>query len=114
MLIKTRYAGEALTIALERQQRFYEDITRITTMHGERLADRSDPFTFGTPPSGAYWIGEDGRWYVMTPNGLLGCLANHDVKEHEDRTITVTPSILVRGHGRGYHGFLERGTWRPA
>lgn len=50
-------------------------------------------------------------WNCTTPNGLYGCLANHNVTEHEDGTITVSPSILVGGEG-GWHGYLERGVWR--
>ena len=56
-----------------------------------------------------------GDWICMTPNGLKGKLALHEVIEHEDGTITATPSILVNGGPRGtWHGFLERGVWRPA
>ncbi|MFI5228394.1 MAG: hypothetical protein ACHQWU_04950 [Gemmatimonadales bacterium] len=56
----------------------------------------------------------DGIWYANAPNGLLANLGNHDVTEHEDGTITVSPSILVsRGDdGPRWHGFLERGVWR--
>lgn len=51
----------------------------------------------------------------------------HEVHEHEDSTITVTASILMREatapavaqHGGivafgGWHGYLERGIWREA
>jgi len=53
---------------------------------------------------------------VRTPNGHLGDLGNHDVTEHEDGTITVSPSILVSNPQEGelYHGFLEHGVWREA
>lgn len=52
-------------------------------------------------------------WYACTPNGHLGNLANHEVVEHEDGTITVSPSILVGGdRGDDWHGYLERGIWR--
>lgn len=60
----------------------------------------------------------DGRrsWHCVTPNGHAGNLANHEVVEHEDGTITVTPSILVSTRRDGqdvelYHGFLTRGEW---
>jgi hypothetical protein len=37
----------------------------------------------------------------------------HTIVEHEDGTITVSPSILVTGsHGKQWHGYLERGVWR--
>lgn len=63
---------------------------------------------------------EDGRWYARPPTNpekhLTGYLDNHQVTEHEDGTITVSPSILITGHERGarvqWHGFLERGIWR--
>jgi len=60
-------------------------------------------------------------WYAMSPNGLLANLARHDVTEHADGTITVSPSILVssRGinkegveHKTEWHGYLENGVWR--
>ena len=46
---------------------------------------------------------------------MMGNLTNHEVKEHEDGTITVAPSILigVRESGKEqWHGFLEHGVWR--
>ena len=63
-------------------------------------------------------------WLCCAPNGHSGRLANHSVVEHEDGTITVSPSILISRGGPGsagdkpreelYHGFLERGVWRTA
>lgn len=52
-------------------------------------------------------------WSVCTPNGLFGNLGKHEVIEHDDGTITVSPSILVRGDEE-WHGFLENGVWREA
>ncbi len=51
-------------------------------------------------------------WVISDPNGVLGTIGriNHKVEEHEDGTITVTPSIVA--HHGGFHGFLERGVWR--
>ena len=62
---------------------------------------------------GAYWR-SGGVWYCGVPgNGWgLGNLAAHQVEEHEDGTITVSPSILVTGHDMTWHGYLERGVWR--
>lgn len=59
----------------------------------------------------------DGTWYGCTPNGHTGNLSAHDVVEHEDGTITVSPSIAVsmRQDGKDvelWHGYLERGVWR--
>lgn len=52
---------------------------------------------------------------ARTPNGHLGNLAAHDVTEHEDGTITVSPSILVSNPQQGelYHGYLTNGVWNP-
>ncbi len=59
---------------------------------------------------------EDGVWHCRTPdpNIGLGSLANHEVIEHEDGTITVSPSIIVGypdGDKTSWHGFLRRGEW---
>lgn len=67
---------------------------------------------FNTP--GAYGSANGKDWFCTTPNGMAGNLGLHQVTEHEDGTITVSPSILVTGGatGESYHGFLERGVWR--
>lgn len=76
----------------------------------------------------------NGVWYCMPPKKkhflislpnncvvdisekLIGCLSGHKVVEHEDGTITVSPSILISYSGGegdfSWHGFLERGIWR--
>jgi hypothetical protein len=56
-------------------------------------------------------------WYCRAPVPgeimFSGNLTNHEVTEHEDGTITVSPSILIRrGRGKEWHGWLERGVWR--
>lgn len=70
-----------------------------------------------------YEPGDYGRWganwYALAP-GTGDFLANlgdgekhHKVTEHEDGTITASPSILVGdGKGNSWHGYLERGVWR--
>ena len=60
---------------------------------------------------------EDNNWYACTPNGHLANLVKHSVTEHEDKTITVHPSILVtmkvnKQDKRLYHGHLVRGIWK--
>jgi hypothetical protein len=62
-----------------------------------------------------YWK-SPGTWWIYLPRAGIGRLANHQITEHEDRTITVTPSILMtrrRGTGEeeSRHGFLNRGEW---
>jgi len=57
----------------------------------------------------------EGVWMCRVPaTGFgSGTLGNHQVTEHEDGTITVSPSILSYGHdGKQWHGYLERGVWR--
>lgn len=78
------------------------------------------------PANGEYGRDVNGDWFGMTPNGHLAGLRLHNVIEHEDGTITVAPSIGVRGdrqYDAGirvsapngewlWHGYLERGVWR--
>jgi hypothetical protein len=64
----------------------------------------------------------DGRevWWCHPPGTTekaryrAGMLTNHDVVEHDDGTITVSPSILIHAGSDdpGWHGYLERGVWR--
>lgn len=80
----------------------------------EQPGKRRD-FVDGLLEAGEYGRGPDGEWYGMPPGtDLLAGLAKHTVVEHEDGTITVSPSILVsRPHTNDrWHGFLERGVWR--
>lgn len=63
-----------------------------------------------------YWF--DRIWYLYLPRGGLGNLAGHQVTEHEDGTITVSPSVLLTSTRKGSanpdkrrHGFLKRGAW---
>lgn len=55
-------------------------------------------------------------WRFYHPAVGLGSLSNHTVVEHEDGTITVSPSILLQTKSNGkvvsVHGFLEKGIWR--
>ncbi len=87
-------------------------------MTGERVYPNKDGSLLLRP--GAYGQRPDGVWMAVTPNDLVGELANHTVTEHDDGTITVQPSILCRGYSMQlrraaeYHGYLERGLWRTA
>lgn len=56
-----------------------------------------------------------GTWYGVCPEGSMANLGAHDVTEHDDGAITVSPSILIsEGASRRecWHGWLERGVWR--
>jgi len=63
---------------------------------------------------GGYWKHErTGEWFAHTPSGQLANLSRHSVTEHDDGTITASPSILISGGGEApWHGYLERGVWR--
>lgn len=54
-------------------------------------------------------------WQVCAPDGCQGSLSPeiHQILEHEDGTITVTPSLDMSKwrNGTGYHGFLKHGEW---
>jgi hypothetical protein len=67
--------------------------------------------------AGDYCKSTDGQWWIRPPRGSMGVLDNHEIVEHEDGTITVSPSILLY-YGTAedqrvtWHGYLERGIWR--
>ena len=63
---------------------------------------------------GDYGKDAQGNWYAVPPKFKLGYanLSNHKVVEHDDKTITVSPSILVQNHIIKWHGYLEKGVWR--
>lgn len=63
-----------------------------------------------------------GPWYWECrppgdlPETVQGSLKNHKIEEHEDGTITATPSLLIEttwaGEEISWHGYLEHGEWR--
>lgn len=63
-----------------------------------------------------------GHWVVRPPGHNAGGIPHHGVIEHEDGTITVTPSIVLEDYESNqrdslrvaWHGFLEHGIWREA
>jgi hypothetical protein len=58
--------------------------------------------------------GSSGWWQVTTPDGHVGSLNPeiHKVDEHDDGTITVTPSLdMSKRHPGGWHGWLRRGVF---
>jgi len=71
---------------------------------------------------GNLWLAEgdygknlkDNNWYARPFGGHTGGLKEHCVVEHEDGTITVSPSILIEGYDGQWHGYLEKGVWREA
>lgn len=61
---------------------------------------------------GEYGKDSRGCWMARPPGNHMGDLSGHKVTEHEDGTITVSPSILIDDGRNKWHGFLERGVWR--
>lgn len=66
---------------------------------------------------GDYGLHPTSGWQCRPPGCHAGGIGKHDVVEHEDGTITVSPSILLadyddQGNEKTWHGYLERGAWR--
>jgi hypothetical protein len=81
-------------------------------MQGKRIELIPQPGGFQRLKPGEYGKWADGTWYACTPNDHGANLSHHDVTEHEDGTITVTPSIFVsNGNVPLWHGYLTRGVW---
>ncbi len=83
---------------------------------GRRVRPDAAEVHFLGEPGDYYVHPADGKWHAKTPNGHLANLARHDVEEHADGTITVSPSIRVSSPGDEelWHGYLEAGVWREA
>lgn len=59
------------------------------------------------------WMNTMNRWQICAPDGSQGSIATHKVIEHDDGTVTMTPSLdWSQRRPGGWHGFLERGIWR--
>ncbi len=57
----------------------------------------------------------DGTYMARVPELCFhtGSLKKHNIIEHEDESITVSPSILHTEPNVGqWHGYLEKGIWR--
>lgn len=82
---------------------------------GKRVELIPQPGGFQMLAPGEYGKWKDGTWYGCTPSGE-GCnLAAHSITEHEDGTITVSPSIGIGDRSNwDWHGYLEHGIWRLA
>ena len=65
-------------------------------------------------PPCSYGKDREGQWHVRGPYGHAGILqpaSDWNVTEHDDGTITVSPSLDMPGT---WHGFLERGVFKDA
>jgi hypothetical protein len=90
------------------------DVTQGVRLQPSRSDDSGEWFR---PTPGSYWFEQKtGCWSAMPPGAPehgSGSLSNHDVTEHEDGTITVSPSILIdMAPIWSWHGYLEHGVWR--
>ena len=82
-------------------------------MEAERIYPNENGFVL-YPNRLCYGQEKDGTWMFKHPDVGLGSLANHEVLEHEDGTITVSPSIEITDGNKTIHGFLVGGHWRDA
>lgn len=95
-----------------------------TTMQGTRvlpdehgwLDDKAmlKPGAYGQATNPRVVASGAGYWQITTPDGHVGSLNPdlHTVIEHEDGTITVSPSIDMSKRTPGaYHGWLRNGVW---
>lgn len=84
-----------------------------TERYGEMNGTRHDcaPHELQRGEYGKY---EDHGWYCRPPGSdLIGNISAHQITEHEDGTVSVSPSILINSKQLGsWHGYLERGVWR--
>lgn len=64
------------------------------------------------PDVGQYGRDCNGDWFGCPQEMFHANLSKHNVIEHEDGTITVSPSILITGFDGQWHGYLEKGIWR--
>lgn len=84
-------------------------------MQGRRVDEvpaDGDQWPFPRLQPGDYGKNLNGGWRCVPPGtNMLGNLDAHTITEHDDGTITVSPSILITGGG-SWHGYLEKGIWR--
>lgn len=84
-------------------------------MQGHRREDTDKPIAETLPWEPGDYGKVRGEWWIHTPDGkFYGDITNHTVTEHEDGTITASPSILTPDTGTRpqWHGYLEHGIWR--
>lgn len=90
-------------------------------IHGRRIYPDESGCIVSTMQAGDYGRSTDGKWLAHAPVELGGPVwlnrPGHEwkIEEHEDGTISVTPSIrILDGDGKPdiWHGYLTRGVWR--
>lgn len=101
-------------------------------MKGRRIENPDNYTSVPIVEPGDYWKDKDGHWQVAAPvpqddDGflLIADVSTWTVTEHDDGTITVSPSIFWGAGGypnsppewaaaHRWHGWLEHGIWREA
>lgn len=91
----------------------------MNTLQGIRVTDLNislteyKPGEYSLRPAGHDYADAPRQLYFRDPAGNIGRVERHTITEHEDGTISVSPSILVeRGAaGNNWHGHLQRGVW---
>lgn len=75
-------------------------------------AEINKPARYGRATAERVRDSRAGWWEVTTPDGHVGSLNPevHKIEEHDDGTITVSPSLdMSKRHPGGWHGYLRRG-----
>lgn len=80
---------------------------------GRRRTNDDSIQRYSTLEPGDYWPDSANvAFHGICPNGFHCNLSAHCVVEHDDGTITVSPSILTKdGQGNEWHGYLKAGVW---
>jgi hypothetical protein len=84
------------------------------TMIGKRLYPDDKDKVFELMKPGDYFklSTTPPEFIVCCPSGHVASIRNHTIVEHEDGTITASPSILINWGDAQWHGYLEKGVWR--
>lgn len=83
-------------------------------MQGNRIVPNPDSELQLSFSRGDYGKDLQGIWWGRAPRGYLSSLSlSHEVVEHADATITVSPSLIVNDIDGNliWHGNIERGIW---
>lgn len=78
---------------------------------GRRVGNNGEPYHFAEGDYGH----SSGQWWCRPPTCDLINISTWHITEHDDGTISVSPSILVYKHDgvtAHWHGYLEHGVWR--
>jgi len=85
------------------------------TTQGRRIYPDADGHIPGMEPGD--YLPWKGQWLLCLPTGIRGTVNDKiwKITEHEDGTITASPSILTTSKESpelNWHGYLEKGVWR--